>query len=139
MDMARYAVCVVTALALLAGGVARGQSAPAQKPPTPLEFWHDGNDPLSDRLADAVDTAFAHSQDFIPSSGKKPGSLLVELTANVVAKPAGKRARVSYTVNYSNTYGHQISTSSGSCWDHQLEICADQILKHVQVAARNLK
>jgi hypothetical protein len=137
--MARYPVWVAMALVLLAGASARGQGAPAEKPPTPLEFWHVGDDALSERLADEVDTALAHSAEFVPSRGKKPGSLLVELPANVVAKRVGKRARVSYTVNYSTADGHAIGSASGSCWDHQLDMCADQIVKHAQIAARKLK
>ncbi len=141
-------------LALLVGGAVcgsvRGQSPPTgrppdtlpdnpEKPPTPLEFWHDGKDALSDRLADAVYTALAHCADFIPSSGKQPGSLLVEIPANVNGRQVGKRTRVSYTVTYSTADGHAIGTSTGSCWGDQLDVCANQIVKHAQVAALKVK
>jgi hypothetical protein len=126
----------VVALALFCGAAARGQDAPAEKPPTPLEFWHDGNDVLSARLAEQIAKTFAHSTDFVPASGRKPGTLLVELTANVVSKPVGRRAKVSYTVNFSNAQDVPIGTSDGSCWSDQLSVCAGQILRHA-LAARS--
>jgi hypothetical protein len=112
---------------------------PQDARPKPLEFWHVGRDPLSDKLADAVYTALAQAQDFAPSSGKQPGSLLVELPDNVRAVKAGKRSKVTYTVNFLHANDQRISSSEGSCAENRLSVCADQILKRARIAARQVK
>ena len=116
------------------------QDHPADEaPPVPLEFWHVGNDALSNSLAEEVYTVLAAAQDFVPSTGKKQGSLLVEIPAGVTTKLVGKRNRVVYTVNYSTANDHPISTTNGSCPEKQLSLCAEQIVKGARIAARKVK
>jgi hypothetical protein len=45
--------------------------------PTLVELWHVGDDGLSPRVADQVETAYKRSPEFVLSSGHKPGTLVV--------------------------------------------------------------
>jgi hypothetical protein len=72
---------------------------------TPVEFWHVGDDGLSERLADAVDKAFERSSDFTPSSGKKPGTLVVYIPENVDWTKKLGRTKVLYHVEFKSIDG----------------------------------
>jgi hypothetical protein len=65
---AGIAICLTASLSEL--------GAPSAKR-TLVEFWHVGDDGLSQRLRDEVESAFQRSSDFTSSSGKKPGTLVV--------------------------------------------------------------
>jgi hypothetical protein len=134
----RHPACLGLGFALLAWNVMQAQTAQDVKP-KPLEFWHVGRDELSNKLADAVYSALAVAQDFVPSSGKQPGSLLVEIPDNVRSVRAGKRNKVTYTVNFSHANDQRISSGEGSCPENRLSVCADQILKRARIAAREVK
>ena len=105
----------------------------------PLQFWHRGDDALSQKLAKEIYVALSHESAFVPSVGKQPRSLLVELPANVGTKKAGKRSKVTYTINYSNADNQRISSHDGSCLETQLSVCAEQIVKGARIAARKVK
>jgi len=127
--MIRFAiVAIMTSTALAAGA--------ASPNPTPVEFWHVGDDGLSEKLADQVEAAFKRSSDFTLSSAKVPGILVVTIPTNVDWKKRGRRTRVSYTVEFSTMGSQVISKSAGSCWDDRLEDCAAQILENARIAAR---
>lgn len=46
---------------------------------TLVEFWHTGDDGLSQKLADQVEGAFARSPDFTLSRGQQPGAMIVTI------------------------------------------------------------
>src|SRR5260370_18631148 len=58
--------------------------------PTLVEFWHVGDDGLSQRLAGRVESEFERSPNFAIGSGKKPGTLVVTIPTNVEWKLVGK-------------------------------------------------
>ena len=126
-------------LVLLAASNPDVRAQQQEDKPTPLEFWHVGDDALSQSLAQEVYTALAAAPDFVPSTGKRQGSLLVEIPANVTTKQVGKRTRVTYTVKYSTATDHVLSTNNGSCPEKQLSVCATQIVKGARIAARKVK
>lgn len=137
MFLTRHLARLVLGCALLATS-ALGQGVQEDKP-QPLEFWHLGDDVLSQKLAQAIYTALAEAEDFVPSSGKQPGSLLVEIPDNVRLVHAGKRTKVTYSVNFSRADNKRISSSEGSCPENRLSVCAAQIVKRARIAAREAK
>ena len=87
---------VLIAIGLAVAIYANGMSAN----PTPIEVWRGGDDGLTARLQDQLESGFKSSSDFIVSSGKKPGTLFVTIPTNVAWKQVSGRTKVSYTVEY---------------------------------------
>jgi hypothetical protein len=111
----------------------------ASAKPTLVEFWHVGDDALSEKLADRIEAAFNRSPDFTLSSGRKSGTLVVRIPTNVVWKrQISKRGRALYTVEFSSTDGRNLGVRTGSCWDDALEKCAAQIINYAKIAARKI-
>jgi len=104
-----------------------------------VEFWHVGDDGLSERLAEEVDRAFLRSPDFKPSNGRKPGTLIVHIPTNVDWRRIGNRLQVLYVVEFSSTNGQKLGVHKGSCWENQLAECADRIVKDSKSAARKMR
>jgi hypothetical protein len=103
--------------------------------PIPVEFWHVGDDGLSERLADCTEKAFKQSTVFRLSSGRKPGTLIVEIPTNVGWERIGKRVQVHYSVNFSLVDGRKLDTKTGSCWDNDLKKCAMVIVNDAAIMA----
>ncbi|MGO9269876.1 MAG: hypothetical protein ACLQOO_06450 [Terriglobia bacterium] len=80
-----------------------------------VEFWHVGDDGLSQRLADRVERVFKQSPDFILSSGKKPGTLVVLVPTNVIWQKGLLRNKVLYIVEFKTINDKEIGASKGSC------------------------
>lgn len=111
----------------------------ASNKPTPIEFWHVGDDTLSERLAEQTEVLFMQSPDFTLSSGRKPGTLIVTIPTNVEWKRVDKRDRVRYTVEFSWRDGQKLGVRTGSCWDDKLAECAAHIVRDASVAARKVR
>jgi hypothetical protein len=118
-----------------AGEYSRGAAAK----PTLVEFWHVGDDGLSERLAERVESEFERSPSFAISSGKKPGTLVVTIPTNVEWKLVGKQTQVFYNIEFATADNETISKSSGSCWDNAFEKCATHIVEAAKVAARRIE
>jgi len=103
---------------------------------TLVEVWSGGDDGLTLRLRDALESAFKSSQEFSLSSGKTPGTLVVTIPTHVDWKKMGRRTQVFYTVEFASIDHQNITTSTGSCWDDRLAKCADQIVKDAKMATR---
>lgn len=106
--------------------------------PIRVEFWHTGDDALSEKLAYQVEQAFDRSPDFTLSSERRPDTLVVRIPTNVDWNKVGKRTQVLYTVEFSSVYNQNISVQKGSCWEDKLAECAGRIVKDAKVAARKL-
>ena len=105
---------------------------------TLVEFWHTGDDGLSQKLADQVERALARSPDFSVSAGRKSGTLIVTIPTNVEWKQIGKRTQVLYHVEFSSVDSDMQSQTKGSCWEDRLSDCANQIVKATRIAAQKL-
>jgi hypothetical protein len=103
--------------------------------PMPVEFWHIGDDGLSERLADCTEKAFEQSATFRLSNGRKPGTLIVEIPANVDWKQIGRRVRVHYSVTFSLVDGRKLGDRAGSCWENDLKKCATMIVSDAAIVA----
>ena len=110
----------------------------ASAKPTPVEIWTGGDDGLTQRLRDAVENKFKSSSDFVPSSGKKPGTLIVTIPTHVEWTQNGTRTQVRYRVEFSSNDGVGIGKNSGSCWDDNFSACATEIYGGAQRAAHRL-
>ncbi len=107
--------------------------------PTLVEVWAGGDDGLTQRLSDAIENAFQASPDFALSRGKKPGTLIVTIPANVGWKQIGGRIEVRYTVEFASAEDQKFGNSVGSCWDDSLAECASRILDDARIAARKIR
>ena len=105
---------------------------------TLVEFWHTGDDGLSQRLADQVERGFERSSDFTLSTGRQSGTLIVRIPTNVDWKQVGKRTRVLYLVEFASADNEIASKTKGACWDDNLSECADKILKAAKAAAHKV-
>lgn len=121
--------------------------------PIPVEFWHVGDDALSQKLAVAVETAFRRSPDFRLTAIGKGRTLVVWITSNVESEMVGKRRKATYTVRFSSlddgtsknpdleqriALAREISMQRGSCWASELPRCAAQIVSDAKIAARKM-
>jgi len=111
----------------------------ASAKPAPVEVWCGGDDGLTLRLRDTLESAFRLSPEFTVSSGKKPGTLIVTIPTHVKWKQIDRRTQVLYTVKFASTENQNIGTSTGSCWGDALKKCADHIVKDAKVAVRKIQ
>jgi uncharacterized protein (DUF1697 family) len=121
---------VVAVVALARGG--------ASTKPIPVEFWHTGDDGLSQKLAYQVERAFERSTDFTLRDERRPETLVVRIPTNVDWNKVGKRTQVLYTVEFSSADNQTIGVRKGSCWEDQLAKCTAQILRDAKIAAHKL-
>ena len=110
----------------------------ASSKPTFVEVRVVGDDGLTQHLRDAVESKFRSSFDFVLSSVKKPGTLIVTIPTNVEWTQSGTRTRVLYKIEFSSSDGAAIGKSRGSCWDDNFTACADQIYGRAQKSAHKL-
>jgi len=105
---------------------------------TPVEVWTGGDDGLTQRLRVAIENKFKSSSNFVLSSGKKAGTLIVTIPTHVAWTTEGVRTHLRYAVEFSSSDGSALGRSSGSCWEDNLAECAAQIYRAAQKAAPNL-
>jgi hypothetical protein len=110
----------------------------AQAKPTVVEVWTGGDDSLTQHLRYEVENKFKSSSDFVLSTGKKPGTLIVTIPTHVERAQNGTRTHVRYKVEFSSSDDVGIGKSSGSCWDDNFAACAAQIYRGAQRAAHKL-
>ena len=104
----------------------------------PVQVWRVGDDGLTLRLGDALESAFNRSRDFTPGSGEQPGTLIVSVPKHVGWKEFGERTQVQYEVDFTTADGMSVGRSEGRCWEDALEKCATQILTAAKRAVRKM-
>jgi hypothetical protein len=112
--------------------IALGFASPARAK-SPVEFWHVGDDGLSEHLADTVEAAIKSSPDFELAHGQA-GAIKLAIPANVRASAVGVRQRVNFLIEVSIP-GRPLAASSGACFDDRLQECANSVLKTLRRAA----
>lgn len=115
------------------------EAAQAKRTPTPVEVWCHGDDVLTIRLRDALESTFKSSSDFLMSYGKKPKTLVVTIPSHVEWKQVGKRTRILYAVEFTSVNDQKPGKIKGSCWDDDLTKCTTRIVKDANIAARKIK
>jgi hypothetical protein len=120
--------------------------------PIPVEFWHVGDDALSQKLAETVERAIRRSPEFRLTPISPGRKLVVFIMSNVKWEMVGKKTKAMYAVQFlwlnetSNVpelehryeQAKEISKQRGSCWDNALPICAAQIMSGAKEAARKI-
>lgn len=106
--------------------------------PTPVEVWTGGDDGLTQQLRDEIENKFKSSSDFVLSSGKKAGTLIVTIPTHVGWTTKGARTHLRYSVEFSSGDGMALGKSSGPCWEDNLTECAAQTYREAKKAARKL-
>lgn len=131
---ARLLVLVVAVLGLMAWA-----SEASSAKPTPVVVLADGDDGLTQRLSDAIETALKSSAAFMLGPGPVPsGALVVRIPTNVDWKRVGGRTKVLYTVRFERVDGRVIGKSGGSCWEDSLKTCAARIVKGAKITSGEL-
>lgn len=113
--------------------------APSLAKSVPVEVWRGGDDGLTSRFADALESAFRGSSAFVLSEGKKPGTLIVTIPSNVGWKQIGSRTEVHYSVTFTDTSSQAFGVSKGACWEDQLSKCAVHVLTDAEVVRAKMK
>ena len=137
MKMTSLWNCLPAIITVCLFAAACGTSGPSGKARL-VEVWRGGDDELTMRLKDTLESAFRSSPDFVLSSGKKPGTLLVTIPSRVRFKQVDLRRQVLYDATFSSTDGQNVGASTGFCWDDALMACATKIVKDAKVAARKI-
>jgi hypothetical protein len=104
-----------------------------------VEVWRVGDDGLTLRFTDAIESALKASQNFTLSDGKKEGTLLVTIPTNLRWKRIAGRTRALYAVEFSTLEGLRFDGSTGSCWDNELHKCASQIVRDAKITAGKIR
>jgi hypothetical protein len=103
---------------------------------TPVEIWIGGDDGLTLRLADSVEDELRGSARFsYGKTGAVPGALRVIIPTHVDWRKVGEQTRVTYRLELERG-GHRNTASGGSCWESELEICAQQVVRTVTAQLR---
>jgi hypothetical protein len=92
--------------------------------PTAFEIRTGGDDGLTQRLADALRSAFATAPGFTADASSE--RLVVTIPTHVAWREVGGRTRVTYAVELA--LGAQSIRRTGSCWETDMSICARQIV-----------
>jgi hypothetical protein len=108
---------------------------------TRVELWRGGDDGLTVRLTDAVETAIRNSGWATLALGgesRTPRTVVMTIPTNVAWQPEGKRVRVIYQVTMAGPDGRELSSTSGSCYDDELSVCAATVVAELTKAAKSL-
>jgi hypothetical protein len=114
------------------------EAAPPKPTQTTVEVWCGGDDGLTRGVCYALEDAFASTDDFVLSNGKRAGRLVVTIPTNVDWKESGKRIRVFYTVEFTSADDKKLRTRKGKCWNDDFARCANQIVKQARIEARKV-
>lgn len=95
---------------------------------TPVELWRVGDDGLTIKFADALESEFKASRLFVLSCCNKPGTLVVTISKNVGWRRIGRRTQVLYSVEFTSVRQVKIGSSTGVCWASELRKCATQVV-----------
>jgi hypothetical protein len=106
---------------------------PVRSLPLLVEVRRGGDDGLTLRLADAVETAFRCSRKFILSDGRHPGALIVTIPTNVEWRRIDNRTRLTYSVEFTGKVSRRIGARTGACWEDELSECANQVLREAEI------
>ena len=112
---------------------------PPQQTKTLVEVWCGGDDMLTQGVCHALENAFEATADFVPSHGKKEGTLVVTIPTNVDWRKSGKRKQVFYTVEFTTADEKMLRTRKGKCWNDDFARCANKIVKQARIALHHYK
>ena len=107
--------------------------------PRPFELWRGGDDGLTLRFADALETALGASPLFVGSRGKQPRTLIVTIPNHLDWEDHGDRTRVACTVRFPDRLDKPVGDVRGSCWEDELHDCVAQVVRAAERASRDMQ
>lgn len=119
--MLRSAVCVLAMLLI------------AASEPTMIEVRTGGDDGLTQRLADQVRTTFAAAPGYTADTSAK--RLVITIPTHVQWREIHGDTKITYRVEIAS--GSKSIRRSGSCWEANMTLCANQILKAAAALQRS--
>lgn len=128
-----------TAVLILGSAAVSACAAPSSSVGrTSVEIRRGGDDGLTVRFADALEAAFRRAPGFSLGSGKVADTLIVTIPSNVTWKQTGDRTQVNYSIMFSTIDSQPVGSSSGTCWEDQLQQCIDHVLEDAKAVKKNL-
>jgi hypothetical protein len=100
------------------------------EPPSPIavDVWRSGDDGLTVRFAEALETALRRSHIFTLGSRQRPARLLFEIPQIIEWTEIGGRAQFHFQVNFKSVDSRVVGTSRGTCWETNFDVCAAMVL-----------
>jgi hypothetical protein len=117
-----------------------GCATAAAQSPVPVEIRRGGDDGLTQRFADALETGIGRSGTFTMASGvSHPPFLVLNIPSHLEWTRVGDRVRARFQVEFRRGDSSLLGSSSGDCRETQLEICAARVLNDARRIARSLR
>lgn len=130
----------LAALALGAAvGVSCSQGSQPRAEPIPVELHYLGDFGGTLRFSDAVEQALRASPAFRISSAEKPGTLIVRIPVNVEWTELAAGDLLAYRVEFQTATGKSLGSTTGTCWNDGLSLCAEFVVKQAEIAARRME
>ena len=107
--------------------------------PVLIELWCRGDDGLTLRFRDALETGFRNTSGFALVFGNErraPRTLVVTIANHLSWKPVGENTEVSYTITFEGPNAEPFGRSVGSCREDDLLSCVHRAVSDAQRAAR---
>jgi hypothetical protein len=104
----------------------------------PIEVWSGGDDGLTQRFRDALERRFESSDEFVLSTGKKPGTLVATIPTHVQWVKQGSRTQLQYEVQFTSIDESRLGDSEGQCWEDEIANCTARAYRDAKRAARKL-
>jgi hypothetical protein len=102
--------------------------------PRGVVISYSGSDVLTKSLESALRARISQSEDFKLDSGQR-NELQLVIAEDVKLKKIANHNQVSYKVNFVSQQ-KTLSLSIGSCWQEQMQECAEQILRDAKITIR---
>ncbi len=103
--------------------------------PVPVEIFTGGDDGFTVRLADAVRSEFEKSPLFTLATDPANHALIVKIPTHVEWHDVGTKTRISYKLRLERA-GQVLMESGGTCWETEMQVCAESILDSADRATR---
>jgi hypothetical protein len=103
----------------------------------PVEVQRVGDDGLTVRFADMLESTFRQSSGFVVSRNSERGTLVVAIPRNLEWTEVRGRVQAIFEVEFRGVDIPPLGSSRGSCWENELEVCAAQVLRDAREVTRS--
>ena len=138
--LSRIFIPACTSTVFLACALATGRSASAVAP-TSIELWCRGDDGLTLRFRDAIESAFRGTSGFtlaVGNEARTPRTLVVTIVDHLSWEHVGEKTQVSYTIAFEGPNAQSLGTSAGSCWEDEMSSCVRRAVNATKRAAKRI-
>jgi hypothetical protein len=105
---------------------------------TIIELSRAGDDGLTKGFTERLEGDLRSAGFAIAEAGqpRTPQTLIVRIPFSLRWERVGGRTQATYTVEFSGPNGEVLGTSTGSCWDDELDTCAAKAVLDAQAASQ---